>query len=150
VGRREPGKPEQPAVAREALAAAVQRFVTLFVMESRRERMASMLTHRDPQRRIEAIQHVYKWIDRSVMSELGGGTGSPQQLGERFRDVRGLLIDGSSAHHVAVADAATMASVGFGGIFIADGVFALLSAMPHASPTNTLTSRLARDTRAHG
>ena len=82
--------------------------------------MLSMLQHRDQNRRVDALQNVYKWIDPTLQTELEGHTGFPQHLVERFGDLRGILVDATAARHVTIAGAAVLASGGFGGIFIAD------------------------------
>jgi len=74
---------ERPATEDDA-ASAVQRFVTTFVIGSKRERMLAMLLHKDRNKRNEAIQTVYKWIDPRLQHELPGNTGFPQHLKERF------------------------------------------------------------------
>lgn len=103
-----------------AARAAVQRFVTTFVDMSRRERMATMLLHRDRNKRCEAIQTVYKWIEPALRKELEGDTGFPAQLEKRFGAMLGTVIDETGARHVTIAEAAAGADGRFGAIFIAD------------------------------
>ncbi len=83
---------ERPASDDAALAAA-RRFVEMFVIKAKRERMQSGLLHRNQHRRIETIQNVYRWIDPGLQSELEGSTGFPRHLHERFGDLRGVMFD---------------------------------------------------------
>lgn len=78
------------------------------------------MLHRSQQRRIEAIQSAYKWIDPSLQSELESNTGFPQHLRERFGDLRGVMLDDRGARHVTVAGAAVLSCGQFGSIFVAD------------------------------
>jgi hypothetical protein len=98
------------------------RFVETFVVKHKRERVQAGLLHRNQERRIEAIQSVYKWIDSTLQSELEGNTGFPQHLHERFGDLRGVMIDDRTARHITVAGAAAVSSGQFGSIFVADTV----------------------------
>jgi hypothetical protein len=131
MGRRKHGEPdpfrtdgfpidERPASDDEATA-AVNRFVTPFVLEPKRERIRAGLLHPKQQRRIESIHHAYKWIAPAVQTELEGNTGFPQHLHARFGDLRGVMIDERAARHVTAAGAAVLASGQFGAIFVADG-----------------------------
>lgn len=130
VGKRRHGQPDKfqwdgfpiddhPA-DEAAAASAIGRFVNTFVIASKRERMLAMLLHADRNKRCEAIQTVYKWIEPAHQCELEGNTGFPQHLRERFGDLRGVFLDEASASHVTIAGAAVLAAGGFGGIFIAD------------------------------
>ncbi len=112
---------EASAADELATSAAVQRFVMTFVDPSRRERMVTMLLHKDRNKRSEAIQHVYKWVDPTRQTELAGSAGMPDQLKKRFHELSGILIDEASARHVTIGEAASLATTGFGAIFIADG-----------------------------
>lgn len=133
--------PVDDRVANEAAsAAAIQRFVATFVIASKRERMLAMLSHRDRNKRNEAIQTVYKWIDPKLKSELEGNTGFPQHLKARFGDLPGIFIDEANASHVSVAGAAVLAEGGFGAIFIADAAtIALL--FPEVGPATLCSGR---------
>ena len=114
-------KNHESAQADEAAArAAVERFVTTFVEPSRRDRMVTMLLHKDRNKRCEAIQHVYKWIDPARQTELAGSVGTPEQLKKRFGELSGIVIDETSARHMTIAEATSRAANGFGAIFIAD------------------------------
>lgn len=110
---------ERPA-SDDAALVAVQRFVETFVTKAKRDRVQTGLLHRSQQRRIEAIQSAYKWIDASLQSELEGNTGFPQHLRERFGDLRGVMLDDRGARHVTVAGAAVLSTGQFGSIFVAD------------------------------
>lgn len=99
---------------------AVVRFVNAFVIAAKRERMLTMVLHKDRNKRKEAIQTVYKWIDAKRQVELARNSGFPRQLTERFGDLTGVLLDESTARHVTIGEAAALASVGLGAIFIAD------------------------------
>lgn len=110
---------ERPATD-DAERVAVSRFVETFITKVRRERVQTGLLHGDQQRRIETIQSAYKWIDPALLSELDGNSGFPQQLHQRFGDLRGVLVDDRGARHVTVAGAAALSTGQFGAIFIAD------------------------------
>ena len=111
----------EPSSRNDAAArAAVQRFVTIFVDASRRERVAAMLVHKQREKRIAMIQTVYKWIDPAWRTELERDTGFPVQLEKRFGALLGIVIDEIGARHVTIAEAAAVAAGRFGAIFIAD------------------------------
>jgi len=130
LGKQRHGKPdkfdreavpiEDRKATDDAAASAVRRFVTLFVNEPKRERVLTMLLHRDRNRRCEAIQTVYKWIEPSLQTELEGNAGFPQHLRDRFAALHGIIIDETSARHSTIAAAAVLAAGGFGAIFMAD------------------------------
>lgn len=145
VGKRKHGTPERPQTGGfafderpatdEAARAAVTRFVELFVVKHKRERFTIGLLHRTRQRRYEAIQGVYEWTDPALRTTLAGNTGFPQHLRERFDDLHGIIIDGSSARHVTVAGAAVLVMGEFGAIFIADEAPVALLFAEIGSPT---------------
>ncbi len=131
MGKRRHGKPdkfqwegfsidERPA-SEEAAAAAVLRFVKLFVIKSRRERMQTRLLDKDPRRRNHAMFDIYRFIDPALQAKLDGSASFPQHLKERFGDLRGIINDGINAYHVTIAGAAVHAASNYGdAIFIAD------------------------------
>jgi len=111
---------ERPA-SEDAAAAAMLRFVKMFVIKSIREPVQAKLLHKDPRRRSGAIHNLYMSIDPALQAELKGNTGFPQHLKERFGDLRGIITDGWDAYHVTIAGAAVHAAEsGLDAIFIAD------------------------------
>ncbi len=53
-------------VDKEALGAAVRRFVETFVDKERRERIAAALLHRKQDKVVEAIQSLYRLVDERL------------------------------------------------------------------------------------
>ena len=130
MGRRKHGTPdkfqwsgfvidEKPA-DEGSIVTAVRRFVELFVIKNRRERVQFGLLHTNPNRRSETIQGVFRWIDEKFTTRLEGNSGFPQHLHARFGDLRGILVDEHCARHVTVAGAAILEAGQFGAVFIAD------------------------------
>jgi hypothetical protein len=109
------------------------------VIASKRDRMVTMLLNKEREKRAEAIQTVYKWVEPKRKTELVGSTGFPQHLKTRFGEILGILIDQASARRSSIAEAAVLAAGGFGAIFIAD-IQPVALLLPEVGPP-TLCSR---------
>jgi hypothetical protein len=114
---RETGEPIDTAT----LEATIRRFVDAFVIESRRERAYLFLTSK-PKQRIDTLQKLPDWVERSLQTEL--------RRDQIPTGLRGVLIDDDGARHTTIDAAMSSES---GALFIADiGELALL--VPEIGP----------------
>jgi hypothetical protein len=104
VGTKRP--PREPAatatpVDRRALAAALELFVTMFVVDDKRTQIRTRLLAGE--RRAETLIALPRWLARSVALE--GADRSPAGASHRFGEVLGIYLDEAGASRTTIANA---------------------------------------------
>ncbi len=101
--------PADRPVDPKALDAALQLFVTAFVVEDKRKQMHDRLRTKD--RRAETLEALPRWIGART-EELTGKDKSPAGIGARFGALSGVHLDASGARRVVIARALELGRAG--------------------------------------
>jgi hypothetical protein len=91
-------------VDRRALSAALELFVTMFVVDDKRSQIRTRLLAAE--RRAETLIALPRWLARSV--PLEGADRSPAGASSRFGDVLGIYLDEAGASRTTIANALTL------------------------------------------
>jgi hypothetical protein len=127
--------PSQP-VERHGLDAALQLFVTRFVIDDKRTQIHKRLF--TAERRVETLGTLPRWI-AGTTAKLEGADQSPAGLRRRFGDLMGVHLDDAGARRLSIANALELGR-GRPSLFVGDAGWVALITIAGGAPL--LCSRL--------